>query len=264
MRRHSLKTLWVVVVLLLLVGIWSLDAPVNTVRQVDGGAPAPDCEEWSTEEFFHTATLEQVTACLAAGADVNARSISGLTPLHLAAGFNEYPAVIGLLLEAGANLEAQDDDGATPLHRAVLWIHPNPAVTEALLAAGADVNARNIPGYTPLYLAAGFSRNAAVIGLLLEAGANLEARDADGATPLHRAVLWYNQNPAVIGTLLDAGANAAARNAAGQTPWDLAQENEALKGSDAYRRLNDARRAPGGGSAGGPAGTVDTGAGGEQ
>ena len=32
-----------------------------------------------------------------------------------------------------------------------------------------------------------------------------------------------------------------ARNAAGQTPWDLAQHNNALKDSDGYWRLNDAR-----------------------
>ena len=32
-----------------------------------------------------------------------------------------------------------------------------------------------------------------------------------------------------------------ARNAVGKTPWDSAQENEALKGTDAYWRLNEAR-----------------------
>ena len=38
---------------------------------------------------------------------------------------------------------------------------------------------------------------------------------------------------------MDAGANAAARNAEGKTPWDLAQENEELKG---FRRLLAAER----------------------
>ena len=49
------------------------------------------------------------------------------------------------------------------------------------------------------------------------------------------------QEPAVITALLDAGADPKARNATGKTPWDHAKDNEALKGSDAYWRLNDAR-----------------------
>ena len=44
-----------------------------------------------------------------------------------------------------------------------------------------------------------------------------------------------------------------ARNAAGETPWDLAKGNKALKGSDAYWRLNEARfEAPGRGARGSP------------
>ena len=75
---------------------------------------------------------------------------------------------------------------------------------------------------------------------MLQAGANLEARDEYSGTPLHRAA-ELSKNPAVIKVMLDAGADTAARNAAGKTPWDLVQVNDALKGSDAYWRLNDAR-----------------------
>ena len=96
-----MKTLWVVVVLLL-VGNGSLDASRAAVLQVDGGASAPDCEEWNTPEFFETATVDDVTACLAAGADVAARNENGGTPLYIAARNNENPAVIEALLVAGA------------------------------------------------------------------------------------------------------------------------------------------------------------------
>ena len=59
-------------------------------------------------------------------------------------------------------------------------------------------------------------------------------------TPLHYAA-EYNKNPAIIEVLLKAGADPEARNEYGKTPWDLAKENNALKDSDAYRRLNDKR-----------------------
>ena len=101
-----MKKLWVVVVLLL-VGSWHLDAPGAAVLQVDGGAPVPDCEEWNTPEFFETATVEDVTACLAAGADVNARTEDGYTPLHHAAWGNVNAAVVEALLDAGANAAAR-------------------------------------------------------------------------------------------------------------------------------------------------------------
>ena len=41
--------------------------------------------------------------------------------------------------------------------------------------------------------------------------------------------------------LLDAGADATAVNEDGETPFDLAKDNEALVGTDAYWALNDAR-----------------------
>ena len=131
-----------------------------------------------------------------------------------------------MLVAAGANLEARTTSGMTPLHSATTVASDRASVVEALLAAGANLEAR-------------------------------EARDADGNTPLHWASVWvhsdYPDLRSVYGrdwvphagfaieALLEAGANPAARNADGKIPWDLAEENEALNGSDAYWRLNDAR-----------------------
>jgi hypothetical protein len=67
----------------------------------------------------------------------------------------------------------------------------------------------------------------------MAAGADPKARDAAGKTPWDLApkdsnAYWLLGDP-------------KARNSSGQTPWDNAKDNDALKGSDAYWRLNDAR-----------------------
>ena len=80
-------------------------------------AEAPvNCDGWNMEEFFETATVDVVTACLAAGADVAARDDEDRhTPLHWAAWSSDYPTVIEALLVAGADLEARLEAGMTPL-----------------------------------------------------------------------------------------------------------------------------------------------------
>ena len=180
----------------------------------------PDCRQWNTKRYFRTASVEGVTACLAAGADPMARTKTKNTPLHFAARYNENPAVIETLLKAGAVLEARDKEKLTPLHRAA-WSNENPAVIETLLKAGAD--ARSVK-WTPLHRAAMFSKDPAEINTLVKAGANLEARDKWKYTPLHRAAR-NNENPAVIETLLKAGAVLEARDKWKLTPLHRAARN---------------------------------------
>ena len=241
-------------------------------NQVKGAA---DGASWNTENFFETATVEEVTDFLEGGADLEARTgISGATPLHRAVGFNDL-AVIAALLEAGANLELRTDQGLTPLHVAV-GFNKNPAIIVALLEAGANLEARSDGGWTPLHVAAGlkaptavaalleaganlelrtdqgltplhvavgFNKNPAIIAALLDAGANLEARSDDGWTPLHVAAS-VNDNPAVIAALLDAGADPNARTEEGETARQLANGNEALSNTDVYWRLAHAAAPP--------------------
>ena len=76
----------------------------------------------------------------------------------------------------------------------------------------------------------------------LDAGADVMARNKYGYTPLHSAA--NHGTPANIQALLAAGADAKAKNKEGKTPWDLAQENEKLKGTKGtkgYWALNDAQ-----------------------
>ena len=75
-------------------------------------------------------------------------------------------------------------------------------------------------------------------------GADVSALGEGSITPLHWAA--HSGSPAVVQALLAAGADAMMRTAMGRTPWAIAQDNEKLKGTDAYWLLNDARfNAPG-------------------
>ena len=109
-----------------------------------------------------------------------------------------------------------------------------------LLDRGADIEARNESGWTPLRVAV-LIEKLEVISLLLDRGANVETRDNElGWTPLHQAAK-LNEKPEVISLLLDRGANAKAQDNYGKTPFDIAKENEHLKGTDVYWRLNEAQ-----------------------
>lgn len=87
-----------------------------------------------------------------------------------------------------------------------------------------------------------FSRelSAADISRLLEAGADVHARDESGWTLLHAAAV-SSKAPAVVNALLEAGADANARDGSNKTPFDFAKGNSAIKGTDVYWRLNEAR-----------------------
>lgn len=64
-------------------------------------------------EFWESATSTEVQAELANGADVQARTEDGWTPLHMAA-FNESPEAVTALVEAGADIKYQSPDWRSP------------------------------------------------------------------------------------------------------------------------------------------------------
>jgi len=105
------------------------------------------------------ANLAEATRLLEDGADPNARSGSGLTPLHLATAAAvtvAHPAcagVVNALLERGADPNHTDGAGCAPLH----YLFPYPAqasleLAGQLLSKGARPDLANARGETPLTL----------------------------------------------------------------------------------------------------------------
>jgi ankyrin repeat protein len=86
--------------------------------------------------------------------------------------------------------------------------------------------------------AAQYNPSPEVITTLLKAGADVKAQNKAGWTPLIYAA-ESSPNPEVIIVLLRAGADAK-RKAQGKSAIDFAQDNEKLKGTDAYRQLQEA------------------------
>ena len=207
--------------------------------------PVPGCGQWNTMQYFQAATMESVTACLAAGADPMARNSSKYTPLHFVATYNKNPAVIEALLEAGADPMARDIYKRTPLYYAAKY-NRNPAVTERLIKAGASLSAQNEWGRTPLQEAVvvnaeseseettkahpvvdcrkwnkkKFFRTATVAEVVacIKAGSDLKEKSwLRKSTPLHNAAK-YSPYPEVIKALVNAGANPNAEAQVRQTP----------------------------------------------
>lgn len=165
-----------------------------------------------SDTYEGNAQASLVRLLIAAGAQVNARDNAGVTPLHEAV-YSGSDLAVTVLLAAGADANAHDREQVTPLHLAA-W-RGDPQRVAALIAAGADVNARDRYDNTPLHL----THSPEAAELLLQHGADIEARDDNGATPLHRAISHLS----VLRVLLAHGADVNARDHQGRTARQIAE-----------------------------------------
>ena len=173
-----------------------------------------------------------VKILLDAGADANARSMQGETPLLRAIDQNCKLETVAVLLKGKADVNARNFRDETPLMLAAnlhpkvdCWIQISckckSELVTVLLDAGADIHARDEHGGTPLIYAAR-SSNPEIVTTLLKAGADVNAKNDNGETPLMRAFRSFN--PEIVTTLLKAGADVNAKNDKGETPLMLSFE----------------------------------------
>jgi ankyrin repeat protein len=170
--------------------------------------------------------------------DPNVADEYGHTPLHLAV-FQADVTLVRTVLAAGAKVDARDASDLTPLMVAAGAGACD--VARALIAAGADVHAKTGPQQLqPVHLAA-LTGTPEMLGLLLEQGADASAADAWGRTPLHLlGPQDWTRVAAMSRRLADAGADLGAKDARGFTPLHLAAESDCVPMVDLY-----AARAPG-------------------
>jgi ankyrin repeat protein len=176
---------------------------------------------------------------LSAGADPNAKSNRGNTPLHLAN--TEKPRIVELLLHHGADISAVNAWGRTPLLEMIHRLgfgsslerrEPNIKMFEILLDCGADVNSTDDNGATVFhYILRSITNMAAnpesipFIQKLVRAGADLNKKDKKGRPPLfsyhdssyYWTALATHHDEEMLRTLVDAGMDINARDDDGRS-----------------------------------------------
>jgi len=245
------------------------------------GAPtakAPDIQLWKAAM---NGNIKAVKQHLAAGTDVDTRDdVHGWTPLHWAA-IDGHKEVAELLIAKGADVNAKSGSGDTPLDYAImrnrtetanllrkhggktekvpevasrpsrqqrsdkekaleLLFGTNSTITEkdkaflsaakkgkldevkSLLAEGVDVDCSDAFSCTGLFWASA-NNHKSIVEYLIEKGANLNAGAGVGGTPLARAA--YEGHVEVVELLIAKGADVNAKDASGGSPLDSADES---------------------------------------
>jgi ankyrin repeat protein len=176
----------------------------------------------STPLFWSLHDEAKVLLLVNRGANVNARTTDGRTPVYQAASMANAVPVLRLLLDKGGDPNAKTLVGMTPLMAAC---RSSVQAARLLLDRNADVNARNAAGGTALMAAAQTGRPQ-VVRMLLEAGANPNFRTKRNESALADAATAGNEE--AVKLLLDRGADVNVLDIRGYSPLLYAAGADAM------------------------------------
>jgi ankyrin repeat protein len=175
-----------------------------------------------------------VTKILDQGANIEARTSQGYTPLQCAA-ISGNKTMFNLLLDRGAKIDVETAKGETILHLTPPANQNCLDILKTALAEGLDVKATSSQGWNPLHqtiytgtgaLDLASDRTAEYIELLLANGASINDYAVSGAfeTPLHLATMAPIPRPSLVEYLIKRGAKVNSTTSDGKTPLHLAAE----------------------------------------
>ena len=210
--------------------------------------------------------LDSIEYLLAAGATVNLRDGNGWTALHYCAHYgvespNKQIVCMERLLENGANIDAQSNKGLSPLHVGAqtqetlspdVLFDPKDYVLSPvimfLVRQGAEIDLKDDEGNTALHLACR-KGNARAVVTLATLGANYAETNRHGWNGLHMAFHEERSLPVMALAKLDAGERKlqTMRNLQGKAPFEMCTKPRMLKHleniwSAAFRGDSDAVR----------------------
>ena len=203
----------------------------DAVALIEAGADVEALSEYGDTPLScqcAAGNLDVVKLLIDSGADVNrpCAGYDGQRPIHFATTVD----IVRLLIERGAEVDATDKDRETPLMiQARRCRTPDSSefaqcfgIVELLIELGADVNARDENGRCVLEKASAYE----VIKLLIDHGADATAVNNDG-----QSLLCYREDVRVIDLLAEHGASAtlAAKGFEGRTPITLVRTAEAAE-----------------------------------
>ncbi|XP_016296462.1 ankyrin-3-like isoform X18 [Sinocyclocheilus anshuiensis] len=161
--------------------------------------------------------MEIATTLLEYGADTNATTRQGISPLHLAAQEGNVDMVT-LLLARETAINLGNKSGLTPLHLAAQEDKVN--VSEVLVNHGATIDPETKMAYTPLHVACHYG-NIKMVHFLLKNQAKVNAKTKNGYTPLHQAAQQGHTH--IINLLLQHGASPNELTVNGNTALAIAR-----------------------------------------